>query len=232
MPHTSTVRAAGQSSPRTLSEYSRGARGLILAAEKLFGEHGIDNVSMRQIVSAAGQANHYAVQHHFGTKDALVDAIFTIRMAMMDNKRSEHLAALKTSGDITVPNIVSAIFMPLLEAFEEEERYLFANFTYQILHRNKLQTGSSLKADVPVYHDAAPAAAKLNNMLKARLPAMPEGVFTTRYRLAVETFLSGLNEHRRIRITGTNPYQTEERFWHEMTQIALGIFLTPYPPAP
>lgn len=232
MLQTSAARSAGQSYPRTLSEYSKGAQGLILAAERLFGEHGIDNVSMRQIVSAAGQANHYAVQHHFGSKDALVDAIFTIRMAMMDKKRSEYLAALKKSDDITIAQIVSAIFMPLLEAFEEEERYLFANFTYEFLHRNKLQAGSSLKADVPVYHYAAPAASQLNDMLKARLPAMPEDVFTTRYRLAVETFLSGLNEHRRIRITGTNPYQTEERFWHEMTQIALGIFLTPYPPAP
>ncbi|MFA5496340.1 MAG: helix-turn-helix domain-containing protein [Porticoccaceae bacterium] len=215
-----------------LEDYPKGARKLILAAERLFGQHGIDNVSLRQIVAAADQANNYAVQHHFGSKEGLVDAIFTIRMAELDAARSLTLEGLKRRSDITPQDIVRAIFMPILEAFDEKEQHLYADFTYQIFHRNKLQLGSSLKADIPPYERVAPAVEELNRLLKECFPEMPADVFNTRYRLAAEIFLSGLNERRRLTITGGNPYCTQERFWQDILQLTIAIYTAPFPPQP
>ncbi|MEZ0493305.1 TetR/AcrR family transcriptional regulator [Kineococcus sp. TBRC 1896] len=45
------------------------------AAERLFAEHGVDNVSHRQISTAAGQGNNAAVGYHFGTTEDLLRAI-------------------------------------------------------------------------------------------------------------------------------------------------------------
>jgi AcrR family transcriptional regulator len=49
---------------------------IVLAAEGLFAERGIEGVSLRQIGAAAGNGNNSAVQYHFGTKERLVQAVF------------------------------------------------------------------------------------------------------------------------------------------------------------
>ena len=41
------------------------------AAEKLIGERGMANVSIRDIVSAAGQKNESALQYHFKNLNGL-----------------------------------------------------------------------------------------------------------------------------------------------------------------
>lgn len=51
-------------------------RALLLAtAERLFAEYGLAEVSNRQIVEAAGQANNSALSYHVGTRDDLIRAI-------------------------------------------------------------------------------------------------------------------------------------------------------------
>ncbi len=52
---------------------------MILAAERLIAERGIDAVSLREIGATAGQRNNSAAQYHFGTKEGLVAAIYEYR---------------------------------------------------------------------------------------------------------------------------------------------------------
>ena len=72
---------------------------LILAAERLFGNHGVDGVSLRQIVAEAGAANNSAVQYHFGSKDGLVQAILEYRIPQLMQRR-RLLAARYGSSDL------------------------------------------------------------------------------------------------------------------------------------
>ena len=67
---------------------------LILAAEQLFAENGIEGVSLRQVNVAAGQKNASATHYHFGSKDALIEAIFSHRMEAINARRTEILDAL------------------------------------------------------------------------------------------------------------------------------------------
>ena len=53
---------------------------ILLAAERLIADHGVDGVSMRQIGSAVGSGNNSAVLYHFGSKEKLVQAIFEYRL--------------------------------------------------------------------------------------------------------------------------------------------------------
>lgn len=48
---------------------------IVQAALNLFAKHGVDGVSLRQIVGAAGQANPSAVHYHFQSKEGLVAAV-------------------------------------------------------------------------------------------------------------------------------------------------------------
>ena len=64
------------------------------AAEGLFVEHGFDGTSMRMITSAAN-ANLAAVNYHFGSKDALVQAVFRRRLTALNQERLAELDRLE-----------------------------------------------------------------------------------------------------------------------------------------
>ncbi len=65
---------------------------IVLAAEGLFAERGIEGVSLRQIGTAAGNGNNSAVQYHFGTKERLVQAVFEYRLPRLRERRDLLLA--------------------------------------------------------------------------------------------------------------------------------------------
>lgn len=58
------------------------------AAERLFGEQGIDTVALRTISTAARQRNNFSVQYHFGDRLGLLKAIFEYREAQLDTVRA------------------------------------------------------------------------------------------------------------------------------------------------
>jgi AcrR family transcriptional regulator len=61
------------------------------AAEELFMQHGFEGASMRMLTAGAG-VNLAAVNYHFGSKDALIEAVFRRRL---DPMNAERLAALE-----------------------------------------------------------------------------------------------------------------------------------------
>ncbi len=61
---------------------------IVLAAERLIAEHGLDGVSLRQIGAASGNGNNSAVIYHFGTKVQLVEAIFEYRLPRLRARRA------------------------------------------------------------------------------------------------------------------------------------------------
>jgi AcrR family transcriptional regulator len=93
---------------------------LMLTAERLFAMHGIDGVSLRQIGVTAGTTNNSAVQYHFGSKDALVQAILMYRLPAISQRR-KLLAARVPSGDLRA--VVEAHQLPVLEQAEIDDSY-------------------------------------------------------------------------------------------------------------
>lgn len=97
---------------------------LILAAEHLFAAHGIDAVSLRQINQAAGQKNASALHYHVGSRDALIEAIFQMRMTGVNERRLEKLATLEKEGRTKdLHAIVEAMVLPLAEQLHAPDNY-------------------------------------------------------------------------------------------------------------
>jgi AcrR family transcriptional regulator len=89
---------------------------LIETAERLFAERGVNGVSLREIGAEAGQRNTGAVRYHFGSKEALVDAVFRHRMEPINESREAMLAALDAGGrDFDVRGLAEAFLYPLSE---------------------------------------------------------------------------------------------------------------------
>jgi AcrR family transcriptional regulator len=78
-------------------------------AERLFAENGIDNVSIREIVRTSGQNNLSAAHYHFGSRKALIGAMLTRRIRVINAIRHKRLDELVACGrDDSVHAIVAA----------------------------------------------------------------------------------------------------------------------------
>ncbi|MGH8706477.1 MAG: TetR/AcrR family transcriptional regulator, partial [Burkholderiales bacterium] len=64
------------------------------AAEELFMQHGFEGASMRMLTAKAG-VNLAAVNYHFGSKDALIEAVFRRRLDPMNGARIAELERME-----------------------------------------------------------------------------------------------------------------------------------------
>ena len=85
-------------------------------AEQLFAEHGIDAVSLRTLTAEAG-VNLASVHYHFGSKEALVTAVFDRRVDLLNRERLDMLDAVeRKAGDGPMPleDVLRAFFAPAI----------------------------------------------------------------------------------------------------------------------
>jgi len=143
---------------------------LIVTAERLFAQSGINGVSLREIAQKARQGNHFAVQYHFGSREGLVQAIFDYRMAQMEDARGVMLEALHRDGlTKDARSILEIIFLPQLK-INGKGRGSYGTFLAQYLLRNDWQ-------DFGVFgHEAPPNLQKTFNLLRERVDYLPSAV--------------------------------------------------------
>jgi AcrR family transcriptional regulator len=91
-----------------------GRAALIDAAERLIAEQG-PAVSLRQVVTAAGQRNSAAIRYHFGTREHLIAAVIESRQSVFEPKRLERLAALEAENNVTARGLLEALLGPVFE---------------------------------------------------------------------------------------------------------------------
>lgn len=82
-------------------------------AENLFAMNGFDTVSLREITTGA-KVNLAAVNYHFQSKDALVDAVIARRIQPINTRRLELLDAVGPSA--TVEQVLDAFLRPVFES--------------------------------------------------------------------------------------------------------------------
>ena len=103
------------------TETQRDTKSAIMdSAEFLMAEHGINGVSLREILRDA-KANPAALNYHFNSKDGLIQAILARRGHGIGVRRLEMLRALETTGATpTVTEFIDAVVDPLVEFLHEE----------------------------------------------------------------------------------------------------------------
>jgi AcrR family transcriptional regulator len=123
MPHNPQVRADTPVADR-----------LIEAAEALYGRHGLEGVSLRQISIAAGTGNNYAVQYHFADIAGLIRAILTKRIPEIELKMARILAKTKAQGRLAETRaLVEVLFRPLFEHVNNRGDRAHARFVLALL---------------------------------------------------------------------------------------------------
>jgi len=86
---------------------------IILAAEKLFSEHGFEQTSLRQITSEA-DVNLASVNYHFGSKKSLIQAVMARYQSVFMPALDEQLSRLAEQESYSTTEVLACITAPLI----------------------------------------------------------------------------------------------------------------------
>jgi AcrR family transcriptional regulator len=101
------------------------------AAERLYADRGFSDVTLRDIVAAAG-VNLAAVNYHFGSKDELIAELFVTRSIATNRERLSELKAVEAAGGgrADIDAVLRALVGPMVRGClgPESERSTAARF--------------------------------------------------------------------------------------------------------
>lgn len=163
---------------------------IIEAAEKLFADRGIDGVALREIAAAAEQGNNTAVQYHFGTKEALVYAIFDYRTNLFEPLRMAMLERAEDAGLLgDARTLLEIMCLPHLTISDENGRHPYSAFLAQYLTRSRAE-GIRHPYDDPEV--PVPALRRVRRLITERISYVPPVELRLRVGLCKLMFLNML----------------------------------------
>lgn len=164
---------------------------ILVAAERLFAEHGVFAVSNRQVSEAAGQGNNAAVGYHFGTKTDLVRAIVHKHATRIEQNRLALSTQIKGSRDVR-DWIICLVCASTDYYHESGEVTWYARFSAQVL------TDPTLRS--VVYDEAlmSPSLQETLVSLSECLPDMPADVRRVRFEMARQVLVHMSAERERM----------------------------------
>lgn len=86
------------------------------AAEAMFADNGVEAVPLRRIIAEAG-VNQAAIHYHFGSKEALVQAVFARRFDPLNRERIMRLDALEARAAEGTPKLEDLLYAVVAPAF-------------------------------------------------------------------------------------------------------------------
>ncbi|HEY6530749.1 MAG TPA: TetR family transcriptional regulator [Acidimicrobiales bacterium] len=177
---------AARESPNARGEATR--ERIIVAAERLFAEQGIDAVPLRDIGLAAGQKNSVAVQYHFGDRENLIRAVASHRAAFVEQIQVELLAELETTGrPPRATDHVRAFVVSLARNVSEDNHYV------PFLSRYMVERGGYGGLELSVPSDTV---AGLTRLLRSSLPDLPDPVIDRRWEIVMTTTVNTLGRYQ------------------------------------
>ena len=166
---------------------------IILTAERLFAERGIEAVPLQDIGAAADQRNNFAVQYHFGDRENLVQAIAEYRARSLMEVNERLISELMASGrGPTVGDFVRA-FVTALSANLDPRSYFLPFISRYISERGGY---AGLAGAVP-----AASVTMLSSILAGLLPHHPKALLDERWE---NLFTSAVHTLARYQVATRN----------------------------
>jgi len=190
---------------------------LLLTAERMFADHGLEGVSMRELARAAGQGNNYAVQHYFGDKEGLARAVQEMRMTELNVVRTEFLRQARARGELDLRTLVEATYLPIASVVDEQGRHIFARFRARV------------GVDAWGLMQFAPAGVETQALMRERLSHLSSEEYSARFKLVTSFFLAAVAS-RDADVKGKKaPAGGGEAFLREVITICVAALEAPSP---
>ncbi|HSA90251.1 MAG TPA: TetR family transcriptional regulator [Burkholderiales bacterium] len=203
---------------RTVKPQHETRTRILDAAEELFMQHGFEGTSMRQLTSRAG-VNLAAVNYHFGSKDALIEAVFRRRLDPMNVERIAELDQLESTNCVSAQAVIRAFVQPSLRMIEDA-RGGGRNFI-RLLGRTYTDPAKGIRALIGQMY--APAMERYKRALQRALPQMPADELVWRMHFMFGTLAYTLAATDTVQlIAGCKP---EDRYDARLLEERLTAFL-------
>jgi AcrR family transcriptional regulator len=190
-------------------------------AEELFMLHGFEGTSMRVLTSSAG-VNLAAVNYHFGSKDALIEALFRRRLDPMNAARIAELERLEADAKgraLSPDQIIRAFIGPSLLLMEDAKGG-GRNFI-RLLGRTYTEPTKPIRVLIGQLY--VPTMARYKAALERALPHMPGGELIWRMHFMFGTLAYTLAATDTVQlIAGCKP---EDRYDARLLEDRLTSFL-------
>ncbi len=181
-------------------------------------QHGFEGTSMRALTTRAG-VNLAAVNYHFGSNDALIEAVFRRRLDPMNAERIAGLEQLEAAGNVSSESIIRAFIGPGLRMIEDA-RGGSRNFI-RLLGRTYTEPAKEIRALIGQMY--APAMERYKNALERALPQMPREELVWRMHFMFGTLAYTLAATDTVQlIAGCKP---EDRYDARLLEDRLTAFL-------
>jgi AcrR family transcriptional regulator len=139
------------------------------AAEELFMQHGFEATSMRLLTTRA-EVNLAAVNYHFGSKHALIEAVFRRRLDPMNAARVAALEQLEADGRAADPERIIRAFVGESLRMIEDTKSGGRNFI-RLLGRTYTEPAKPIRALIGQLY--VPVMARFKAAFERALPHMP-----------------------------------------------------------
>lgn len=173
---------------------------LIETGERLFGQHGFEGISLREIAAAAGQSNSNVVQYHFKDKSGLVRAILEERVQYLEALRSEMLAGLQENGRHQARDLLGVLWRPSMTFRAVDGSHTFCRFLLQYMiqphiAQHPLARLYDVQTKSAVRGKDLSCLVKATRLLRSLYAKLPEPVLNQRLSALSMMFLATVVEH-------------------------------------
>ena len=190
-------------------------------AEELFMQHGFEATSMRLLTSTA-RVNLAAVNYHFGSKDALIEALFKRRLDPMNAERVAALDALEqqAAGERLAPEQIIRAFIGASLRMIEDANGGGRNFI-RLLGRTYTEPAKQIRALIGQLY--APAMERFKAAFARALPEVPldELVWRMHFMFGTLSYTLAATDTVQL-IAGCKP---EDRYDAQLLEARLVAFL-------
>ena len=186
-------------------------------AERLFATRGVYQVTVREIVNAAGQRNVSALTYHFGSREGLLEAILIQHGDPTDIARGEHLARI--GRDAPTRELVDALVVPYAAHLATPDG------------RDYLRIVAQLAPLFSAWREANPGTGPYLLEILGILEQRPEPIpFAVRRERVVEMIMLmtiALAERARLIGSGESLELDERTFAANLTDVLVGVLDAP-----
>lgn len=197
---------------------------ILIAAERLFAEHGVFAVSNRQVSEAAGQGNNAAVGYHFGTKTDLVRAIEHKHAIPVEKLREQRIAELGPSAGLR--EWVGALVLPFTDHLTA-----LGNPTWYARFAAQVMADPAYYATVAQDALALPALVQVIEGINRCLPELPAAVRAERDIMARNLLIHTCAEWERALADGArSPRPNWRAAASGLIDAIVGLWMAPVTP--
>jgi len=206
---------------RSVKPVSETQTRILDAAEELFLLHGFEGASMRMLTARAG-VNLAAINYHFGSKDALIEAVLRRRLDPMNASRIAALDRLEAdaAGRALAPEAIIGAFVGTSLRMIEDARGGGRNFI-RLLGRTYTDPDKRIRALIGQLY--APAMERYKAAFTRALPDLPAEELVWRMHFMFGTLSYTLAATDTVQlIAGCKP---EDRYDARLLEARLTAFL-------